>query len=141
MSDSTYRASRVYTELFDGHRQSFKCLITEIFEVFEALHILDFKEAAKEFRQVLFEVQMHLYHYTKLDFTLRLCSDVVDGFYTRRKVWLKMFENYNVPFKSQYLKNGSNYKRAHKIVLAFKLAGFIISEEAAENLRDTYGEA
>jgi hypothetical protein len=140
MRDSIYRASRIYTELFDSNSQSFKCLITEVFEVFEALYVLDFKEAAKECRQVLFELQMHLYHYTRLDFNLKFCNDVVDGFYARRKVWLKMFEEYDVLFKPSYLKNGSNHQRAYKIKLAFQLAGFNMSDEKAQKLKEKYSE-
>ena len=91
MTDSIYRASRIYTELLGNDRQSFKCIVTEVFEVFEALGDGSFKEASKEFRQVLFELEMYVYHYTKIDFDLKFCRDVIDGFYARRKVWLKMF--------------------------------------------------
>lgn len=140
MIDSIYRASKIYKELLGGNRQSFKCILTEIFEVFEALGIGDFKEAAKEFRQVLFELEMHLHHFTGLDFNLKFCGDVVDGFYARRKVWLKMFEEYDILFKSSYLKNGSNYQRPYKIQLAFQLAGFNMCIEKAEALKNKYCE-
>jgi hypothetical protein len=66
---------------------------------------------------------------------------VVDGFYARRKVWLAMFKDYDVVFKSSYLRGGSNYLRTHKIQQAFHLAGFNISLEKAEALKNKYHEA
>jgi len=141
MGESIYRASRIYEELFGGVRQSFKCVVTEVMEVFEALGIADFMEAAKEFRQVLFELQMHIYHYSRVDFELVFCSDVVDGFYGRRQVWIKMFEDRGLVFNPVYLRNGSNYLREYKIKLAFQLAGLDISLEEAKDLQNKYHEA
>jgi hypothetical protein len=125
------RASEVYRDILGGKSQKWTSIFSELRELLEALIKLDLKEARLEGQQVLYALQMQLYQITDIDFYLQHCTEVVEGFYFRRDVWLEIFKEYNTPFKNEYLENGSNYKRIHKIKKALELAGVKVSTKEA----------
>ena len=127
------KASSVFVEILGGRPQKWTSIFIELAEVFEALFKWDILELKLEYEQVLYAIQMQLHQWLGVDFYLRGCSNAVEGFYRRRDVWLNIFNRYNVEFKNEYLQEGSNYKRAHKIKKALELAGVKIgAREASE---------
>lgn len=137
-----HRASTVYTDILGGKRHSVGYYVkhgfNESVEVLEALSRLQFKEAYTEFQQVMFGCEMWLYQLTSKDFYLVGCNDAVQEFYARRKIWLEIFALYNLEFKSEYLDNGSNFRRPHKIKEALKRAGLHINNILANSLSRKY---
>jgi hypothetical protein len=125
------KASEVYRDILGGKAQRWTSIFSELYEFIEAAAKLDFNEMRLEGQQVLYAIQMQFYQAGNIDFYLQGCSEVVEGFYTRREVWLEIFEEYNVTFKNEYLEHGSNYKRIHKIKKALELAGVSITTKQA----------
>jgi hypothetical protein len=128
------RTSEVYNEILGGKDQQWLSIAREVIELVEATFRWDKAEMLLEFQQVLYALQMQAYQLTGIDFQLWGCSSAVEGFYTRRKVWFEIFEEFQVPFKNEYLENGSNYKRAYKIKKALELAGVNIDTKKAVQL-------
>lgn len=135
------KASVVYDEILGRQDQKVSSIFSEFVEILEALVKLDTAEARLEAQQFFYALQMQLYQATGIDFYLVGCGDAVEGFYKRRDVWLKIFAEYNVVFKNQYLRFGSNYKRAYKIKKALELAGVYIDTKEAVLLCERYFEA
>lgn len=136
---SRRRTSEVHNEILGGKDQQWLSIVREAIELMEAVIKWDEAEMCLEFQQVLYALQMQAYQITGIDFQLRGCSSAVEGFYTRRRVWFEIFNEFQVPFKSEYLENGSNYKRAHKIKKALELAGVAIDTKQAVQLCLKYG--
>lgn len=127
------KASSVFVEILGRRPQKCSSIFVEIAEVFGALFKWDIPELKLEYEQVLYAIQMQVYQWSNIDFYLVGCDNAVEGFYKRRDVWLNIFNRYNVEFKNEYLEEGSNYKRAHKIKRALELAGVHIgAREASE---------
>lgn len=131
---SRRRASEVHHEILGDKDQQWFSIVREAIELIEAAFKWDEAEMRLEFQQVLYALQMQIYQITRIDFQLRGCSSAVEGFYVRRKVWFEIFEEFQVPFKNEYLENGSNYKRAYKIKKALELAGVVIDTKKAVQL-------
>ena len=125
------KASEVYRDILGGKAQRWTAILSELYEFFDAAVRLNLKEMHLEGQQVLYAIQMQYYQMSDSDFYLQFCSEVVEGFYKRREVWLEIFAEYNVEFKNEYLEHGSNYKRVHKVKKALSLAGVEISTKQA----------
>ena len=142
MSSVNRKASVVHNDILGGRTLSARYHIThaiqECWEVLQALAKLDFKEAELEAQQVLFGIEMWCYQTIKADFDLRGCSDAVQEFYDRRRVWLELFKLFDMEFKSEYLDKGSNFRRPHKIQEAFRAAGLRINDLHARTLSRKY---
>lgn len=132
------RASEIHQELLNGRNYSFSYVLGEMAEVLEALFKADISEMAMEISQVWYGLQMQWYQWTKWDFRLIGCKAMVDDFYARREIWKRIFGIYGKPFSSDYLVNGSNYNRPHKIQKALALAGVYISMTRAEDIAQEY---
>lgn len=136
------KASVVHKDILGGRKSPIsyhlKHGFNETLEVLEALSRLQFKEANLELQQVIFGYSMWLYQLTGKDFYLRGCNDAVQEFYNRRKIWLEIFGLYNLEFKSEYLDNGSNFRRPHKIKEALRRAGLEINNILANSLSRKY---
>jgi hypothetical protein len=124
--------SAVKHELLSGRNYDFSYVLGETLEVFEALWKLDFKEAKSELQQVWYGLQMQVHQITGIDFRLTWCADVVQSFYDRRIIWREIFAEFDTEFKNEYLVNGSNWQRPHKVVLALGLAGITVTEQWAK---------
>lgn len=131
---SRRRTSEVHNEILGGKDQQWLSIVREAAELAEAVFKWDETEMRLEFQQVLYALQMQAYQITGIDFQLRGCGSAVEGFYTRREVWFEIFEEFQIPFKNEYLENGSNYKRAYKIKKALELAGVVIDTKKAVQL-------
>jgi hypothetical protein len=136
------KASVVHGDILGGRKHPIsyhiKHAFNETVEVFEALFKLQFREAHLELQQVIFGYSMWLYQITGVDFYLWGCNDTVEEFYNRRKVWLEIFRLYDLEFKSEYLDDGSNFRRPHKIKEAMRRAGFHINNMLAGSLSRKY---
>jgi hypothetical protein len=136
------KASVVYGDILGDRNHStsyhIKHAFNETLEVIEALLKLQFKEARLELQQVIFGYSMWAYQLTGIDFYLWGCEDTVEEFYNRRKVWLEIFQLYDLEFKSEYLDNGSNFRRPHKIKEAMGRAGLHINNMLASSLSRKY---
>ena len=129
-----FHARDVHRELLGERNYSFSYVLGEAWEVIEALWKRDIKEAKEELRQVWYGLQMQYYQLTGHNIRLRGCNDCVQSFFDRRKVWKKIFRKFGEEFSSDYLKNGSNYMRPHKIQAALGLAHVHITLQHAERL-------
>jgi len=136
------RASTVYRDILGGKEHTadyyVKHCVKEIFEVLEALSRLALAEAYLELQQVIFGIAMWIYQSTGRDFYLWGCMAAVQEFYNRRKVWLEIFALYDLEFKSEYLDDGSNFRRPYKIKQALQKAGMYVNIILAENLSRKY---
>jgi len=136
------RASNVHKDILGSKKRSIGYHIrhgfNETLEVFEALSRLQCREARLELQQVMFGVQMFVYQLIGKDFYLLGCDDAVQEFYNRRKIWLEIFGLYALEFKSEYLDNGSNFRRPHKIKEALRRAGLEINNILANSLSRKY---
>jgi hypothetical protein len=139
---NSHRASTVHQDILGGKRRTIGYHIShgfnETLEVLEALRRLQIGEARLELQQVIFGFSMWLYQLTGKDFYLWGCSDAVQEFYNRRKVWLEIFKLYDLEFRSEYLDGGSNFRRPYKIKEALRLAGMHINDILANSLSSKY---
>jgi hypothetical protein len=139
---SRCKASSVHQDILGGKKRSTGYHISHWFneslEVLEALSRLQFSEAKLELQQVIFGCLIWLHQVTDIDFYLWGCSDAVQEFYNRRKVWLEIFRLYDLEFRSEYLDGGSNFRRPHKIKAALKAAGMHINDILAGSLSRKY---
>lgn len=110
----------------------------EIKETLEALVKLDLKEAKAEFQQVLWGIQVLVHQATGLDFKIRFCDATVKEGVSRRKVWVKIFEFYDLRFHNDYLTGGSNFRRYKKIQSALSKAGVIVDDKQAIQLVEIF---
>jgi hypothetical protein len=137
-----YKASIVHQDILGGKRRSIGYHVSHWFneslEVLEALSRLKVGEAKLELQQVIFGFSMWVYQATGKDFYLWGCSDAVQEFYNRRKVWLEIFHLYDLEFHSEYLDGGSNFRRPYKIQAALKCAGMHINDLLAGSLSRKY---
>lgn len=132
------KVKQVCEELLGGRKYPLTSLLGEVIEALQALLKPDFKEFLGEFRQIIFELQIHIHQTTGADFDLLFCTDVINEGYLRRKVWIELFSLFDIPFHNKYLINGSNFRRAHKIKAAFKLAGLRLNVLHAVSLSEKY---
>ena len=142
MKNSAYKASVVHNDILGGKQYPVKYYVkhsfTELWEVIEALAKLNLKEAKLEAQQVIFGLEMWLYQTTKKDFDMFFCNGAIEEFYYRRTVWLELFGLFDLEFRSEYLDNGSNFRRPHKIRQAFFAAGMYLHELHARLLSRKY---
>ena len=129
-----FHARDVSRELLGGRKYSFFYVLGECREVLEALWQRNPKEAMEELSQVWYGLQMQYFQITGHNIRLRGCNACVQEFFDRRKVWKKIFQKFEEEFSSDYLKNGSNYMRPHKIQAALGHAHKHITMKHAERL-------
>jgi hypothetical protein len=123
------KTSAVSEELLGGRKYPFSYTVSECLELVEAIVSLNKEDTLEEVQDVLYAIQMYVYQCTGFDFTLRFCKGSLDKFRARRHVWVKILAAGDIDFHCDYLKNGSNYLKVSKIILAFKEAGKSISED------------
>lgn len=104
----------------------------EMNELCEELLKGDLKEARNEYDDVMGLFLIWLTQITRINLTFRILTGKasVERWYKRQRVWKGIFVKHGLTFRNDLVKNGSNYKRREKIILAFLEYGW--TREVAE---------
>jgi hypothetical protein len=76
----------------------------------------------EEFWDVLMHAQLYAHEHTGWDWKILLPMSHLVKFARRRRTWQKIFSAEGLTFEARFLKNGSNFKKAHKVAAALELA-------------------
>lgn len=117
-----------------GRPYPFSYLTGEVAELVEELLHFRKEGIKEEFQDAAYAGQMLVSQWTGTNFPLLCCGDAVKKFLDRIETWEGVFRKRGVRFSVDYLAGGSNYRKAEKVVKAFKAAGHEVSLEEAEKL-------
>lgn len=92
----------------------------------------------EELQDLMFAAQMLAYHRTGKDRKVVGADQKIGVFIDRVKTFEDMFTKQGIPFSTDYLQGGSNWRKPEKIVKAFTSAGKPLSMDEAVSLRDEY---
>lgn len=92
----------------------------------------------EEMQDVIYALHLLKHQATRKNFPIVGADDKIKEFYRRKDFFNKAFQERNVPFHTDYLAEGSNPLKPHKIQRAFELAGHSITPEDAVSISKGY---
>jgi len=117
---------QVAVELVESPITNAQCW-AEFLELVEALRKWDATNALEEWNDVWVHVLIALYQRAPLFGFLPVLRGFgyasYQKFARRKEVWIRIFAHHGLPFRSAYTRNGGNFMKDVKVVLALQAAG------------------
>jgi NTP pyrophosphatase (non-canonical NTP hydrolase) len=138
-----YKAQKVYKRLIGQDKPKEgrvrpDMLTNEYEEYLEALESGNKPDIEEELQDVMFAAQLLAYHRTGDDRPMLGADQKIKEFYNRRDFMEKVMKKRKVPFNTDHLSGGTNWKKPHKVTGAFALAGHELPEEDASAISKTW---
>lgn len=133
-----YMVRDVMRDLYGKRKLDPNYLNGEMDEFHEAYRNKDAPGLDEEMQDVIYALHLLKHQATRKNFPIVGADDKLREFYRRKDFLNQSFQERNVPFHTDYMAEGSNPLKPHKIQRAFELAGHTLSPEDAAALSNRY---
>jgi hypothetical protein len=128
----------VMRDLYGKRKLDPNYLTGEMDEFHEAYNDKNPAGLDEEMQDVIYALHLLKHQATRKNFPIVGADDKIREFYHRKDFFDQAFKERNVPFSTDYLAEGSNPLKPHKIQRAFALAGHQITPEDAQSISQRY---